>query len=71
MISGCTGASVSALNLLPPLAHRSRGQLRHFQHEEHAGMLEWIGGKFDPEKFSPAAATKEMSRGLPNWRDYR
>ena len=40
------------------------------RHEEHAGMLEWIGGKFDPEKFNAAATTKEMSRGLPNWRDY-
>jgi hypothetical protein len=41
------------------------------KHEEHVGMLEWIGGKFDPEKFSAVAATKEMRRGLPNWRDFR
>ena len=34
-------------------------------------MLEWIGGDFDPEKFSAAAATKAMNRGLPNWREVR
>ena len=36
--------------------------------EHHSDMLEWIGGKFDPEKFSPAKATKEMKKGLPDWR---
>lgn len=45
--------------------------IRDPKHEEHADMLEWIGGKFDPEKFSATAATKEMRRGLPNWRDSR
>jgi hypothetical protein len=38
------------------------------QHKDHDAMLEWIGGGFDPEKFSPAAATKAMNRGLPDWR---
>jgi Plasmid pRiA4b ORF-3-like protein len=41
------------------------------KHEEHETYLEWIGGTFDPEKFSPSAATKAMGKGLPNWRDFR
>jgi hypothetical protein len=41
------------------------------KHEEHETYLEWIGGKFDPEKFNPAEATKSMRKGLPNWRDFR
>jgi hypothetical protein len=32
-------------------------------------MRKWIGGKFDPEKFDPKAATKAMKKGLPDWRD--
>ncbi len=31
-------------------------------------MMEWIGGRFNPEKFDPAKATKAMRRGLPGWR---
>jgi hypothetical protein len=31
-------------------------------------MLEWIGGSFNPDKFNPANATKEMKTGLPDWR---
>jgi hypothetical protein len=38
------------------------------RHERHHQVLEW-GGPFDPEAFDPAEATKEMRRGLPNWRD--
>ena len=38
------------------------------QHEEHDHMLDWIGGAFDPEKFDPKTATKEMRKGLPDWR---
>jgi hypothetical protein len=45
--------------------------IRNPQHEEHESLLEWIGGEFDPEAFSAAAATKAMRKGLPNWRDYR
>ncbi|HZZ26921.1 MAG TPA: plasmid pRiA4b ORF-3 family protein [Pirellulales bacterium] len=45
--------------------------IRDPKHEDHQDMLEWIGGRFDPEKFSAAAATKAMHRGLPNWRDAR
>lgn len=41
------------------------------KHEEHENMLEWIGGKFDPEKFDPSKATKEMKKGLPDWRSMR
>jgi hypothetical protein len=38
------------------------------KHENHVDMVEWIGGSFDPEAFDPKAATKEMRRGVPNWR---
>jgi hypothetical protein len=38
------------------------------EHERHGILLEWLGGKFDPEAFSPAAATRRMKRGLPDWR---
>jgi hypothetical protein len=41
------------------------------KHEEHDDLLDWIGGEFDPEAFSPAEATKAMRKGLPNWRDFR
>jgi hypothetical protein len=40
-------------------------------HEDHQGMLEWVGGRFDPEAFDPAAATRAMHRGLPDWRSER
>jgi hypothetical protein len=39
-------------------------------HEQHDELLEWSGGGFDPEAFDPAAATREMRRGLPNWREW-
>ncbi len=42
--------------------------IRNPKHEEHESMLEWVGGSFDPEKFDPAHATKEMKQGLPDWR---
>jgi Plasmid pRiA4b ORF-3-like protein len=38
------------------------------EHEEHDSMLRWVGGKFTPEAFDPAKATKKMRRGLPDWR---
>ena len=38
-------------------------------HERHEDMLEWIGGRFDPEAFSPAKATKAMKKGLGDWRN--
>jgi hypothetical protein len=41
--------------------------IRNPKHEEHENMLEWIGGKFDPEKFDPGKVTKEMKKGLPDW----
>jgi hypothetical protein len=37
-------------------------------HEHHEEMLEWIGGRFDPDEFDPVTATKRMRRGLPDWR---
>jgi hypothetical protein len=40
-------------------------------HEDHDGLLGWAGGSFDPEAFDPAAATREMRRGLPDWRSGR
>ena len=41
--------------------------IRNKKHPEHQEMLEWIGGRFDPEKFDPVAATKSMKQGLPKW----
>ncbi len=38
------------------------------KHEEHESFMEWRG-PFDPEAFDAKAATKEMRRGLPNWRE--
>jgi hypothetical protein len=40
-------------------------------HEEYEDTMEWVGGRFDPEAFNPAAATKRMKQGLPNWRRMR
>jgi Plasmid pRiA4b ORF-3-like protein len=39
--------------------------------EQHEEMLEWVGGKFDPERFDPAKATKQMRRGIFAWRSER
>ncbi len=41
------------------------------ENEDREGLLEWAGGSFDPEAFDPTQATKEMHRGLPNWRSER
>jgi hypothetical protein len=38
------------------------------ENEQHEELLEWVGGRFDPEEFDPAAATKAMKKGLPDWR---
>jgi hypothetical protein len=40
-------------------------------HEEHDDLLRWAGGRFDPDAFSPAAATRRMKQGLPDWRSMR
>jgi hypothetical protein len=40
-------------------------------HPEHDGLREWAGGRFDPAKFNPAAATRRMRQGLPDWRSMR
>jgi len=37
-------------------------------HERHKELQKWIGRQFDPEVFDPAAATREMRLGLPDWR---
>jgi hypothetical protein len=37
-------------------------------HERHEEFRDWLGGRFDPEAFDPAAATREMHRGRPDWR---
>jgi hypothetical protein len=34
------------------------------KHEAHDEMRQWVGGKFDPERFDPSAATRRMKRGL-------
>jgi hypothetical protein len=44
--------------------------IRDPDNERHEELLEWVGGSFDPEAFEPAAATKAMHRGLPNWRQW-
>jgi hypothetical protein len=38
------------------------------KHEEHESFMEWRG-PYDPEAFDAKAATKEMRKGLPNWRE--
>jgi len=43
--------------------------IRNPKHPEHANMLEWCGEDFDPDKFDPKQATKEMKKGLPDWRE--
>ena len=45
--------------------------IRNKKHEQHKDMLEWIGGEFDSEDFDPRAATKDMQKGLPDWRSMR
>ena len=42
--------------------------IENSDHERHEELLEWIGGSFDPEAFDPAAATKAMKKGLPDWK---
>jgi hypothetical protein len=42
--------------------------LQNPDHERYAELLEWVGGRFDPEKFDPAVATTAMQQGLPDWR---
>lgn len=41
------------------------------KHERHAELREWLGRKFDPDAFSPTAATRRMRQGLPDWRSMR
>ena len=38
------------------------------KHKRHKEFMEW-SGPFDAEKFSAEVATKEMRRGLPDWRE--
>ena len=42
--------------------------IRNKRNERHEELLDWIGGSFDPAEFDPAAATKAMRKGLPDWR---
>ena len=42
--------------------------IKDSDHEQHEDTLEWIGGRFDPDEFDPATATRRMRRGLPDWR---
>jgi hypothetical protein len=37
-------------------------------HPEHDEWMTWAGGAFDPARFDPKAATQDMQRGLPDWR---
>ena len=38
------------------------------KHERHKEFMEWRG-RFDPEEFDAQATTKEMRKGVPNWRE--
>ena len=38
------------------------------EHEQYHELRNWLGRNFDPEAFSAAATTREMKRGLPDWR---
>jgi len=37
-------------------------------HPEHKAWMRWAGCDFDPTRFDAKAATKDMQRGLPDWR---
>jgi len=37
-------------------------------HPERDEWMTWAGGDFDPERFDPKVATREMQQGLPDWR---
>lgn len=37
-------------------------------HPEHEEWMTWVGGDFDPTRFDAKAATRDMRRGLPDWR---
>jgi hypothetical protein len=39
------------------------------KHERHREFKQWVG-KYDPEQFDPAKATKAMIKGLPDWREF-
>lgn len=38
--------------------------------ECHEEFMEW-GGSFAPEEFDPKQATRDMKKGLPDWREVR
>ena len=38
------------------------------RHKRHKEFLEW-NGRFDPEKFDAQAASKEMRKGVFDWRN--
>ncbi len=40
-------------------------------HPEHEEWMTWAGGDFDPTRFDPKATTKDMLRGLPDWRQLK
>jgi len=37
------------------------------KHERHEEFMDW-NGPFDPDDFDPKKATREMKKGLPDWR---
>jgi hypothetical protein len=47
-----------------------RAAMAEPDHERHEEFMGWRG-RFDPEAFDPATATKRMRRGLPDWRSGR
>lgn len=39
--------------------------IRDLEHEDHDGLIEWIGGIFDPDGFDMNAANHEIRRRVP------
>ena len=37
-------------------------------HPECDEWMTWVGGEFDPARFDPRVATRDMQQGLPDWR---
>jgi hypothetical protein len=66
---------VDGARACPPEDVGGTGSYAHFveairdeDNERHDELLGWVGGRFDPEAFDAAAATRRMKKGLPDWR---
>jgi hypothetical protein len=43
------------------------GAIADPKHERHEEFMDW-NGPFDPDDFDPKKTTREMKKGLPDWR---